>query len=382
MKVFGPSPSNRQPAFKKSYQYIIIIALSVIILSIFFINIFSSGKPANQPADSINDIKKYEERIAEKWVDIEALLFCARQYYIIAKEDEIYTAYLNSNLNIPEKFYIKTLYKFEKLGYKNLALLQDKYENKSPDLRNSFLKALSYIDENLYHKSLNYYRKVEALSKNLLTAKDYYYIGMIYYKKKEFFANAAIDYFNIAINKGLDDSEIYLSLGNAYFMLNLFDDALKYYKKADKLSGYNPVIKYNIAWTLFNNKNYKESLETSENAAAKIKIVLDKNKPENFVIEDKQIINNTVPTMTPQMLAKFHYISGLNYIKMNDFIKALDSFKNAELYIKNDDTIYEHIGTIYYNLKNYELASINFKISLNINPENSKSSELLSKLKK
>ncbi|HPN31562.1 MAG TPA: hypothetical protein PKY81_11435 [bacterium] len=383
MRIFNPPPQNKNSAAKQSYKYLITIALCAIILSVFFINIFSSGtSPSAQPADSIGDIKKYEEKIADKWVDVEALLFCARQYYIIAKEDEIFASYLYNNNNIPDKFYIKTLYKFEKLGYKNLALLQDKYENKTPDLRGSFLKAISYIDENLYHKSLVYYRRVEALSKNLLSAQDYYFIGMIYLKKKEFFVDAAIDYFNRAVNKGLDDAEIYLSLGNSYFMLNLFGDALKNFKKADEISGFNPIIKYNIVWTLYNDKKFKDSVESAENSIIRIKTILEKNKADNFLIEDKQIINNTIPTVTPQILSKFYYIAGLNRIKLGDWNKALDDFKNAESNIKNDDTIYEHLGLIYYNLKNYDLAAANFKISLNLNPENGKSSELLSKLKK
>ena len=362
-------------------KFVIIVISVLVVFTGFLISVFSKNKSKIQPADTIPQVKKAEQDLLSNWVDVNALIYTARQYYILAKEDDIYMAYFNSDYDIPNNFYIKTLYKLEKLGFTNLAGLQDKFNSKSPDLRSSFFKALTYIVENLYEKSLKNYLKIEALSPNLLTAKDYYYIGMVYLKKKEFYTNLAINYFNKALKKGLTEPEVYLSLGNANFLLLQYDESLKNYLIAEKKIDFNPVLFYNIAWLHHNKKEWKKSSEYCIRSIEKLPRIIEHQKKNFSRITDKKLLDAVIPVVQPQMLGKFYNLNGMNIEELKDPDNAILNYESALKYITGDDRIYQNLGCLYYAKKNFSAAKTNLEKAMQINPYNAKSNELLKVIK-
>ncbi|HON56956.1 MAG TPA: tetratricopeptide repeat protein [bacterium] len=368
---------------KNRFIKLVIILLSFFIVIFFFVNQLTQRAPKKQPSEKIGELKNYEAKLVENWANIEALLYTARQYYILAKEDDVFLSYLKSSEDIPEKFYIKTLYKLEKLGYQNIAFLQEKFKEKSQDLKSVFIRSLNMIIDDMYEKSLINYRKVEALSKKLLSAKDYYYIGMIYYKKGEFYANASIDYFNKALDMGLKEAEVYLALSNSYYMLNQIDEGLKYLQKADsKISGFNPVIRYNIVWYLYSKKKYKEALDACEASIIHLKKVIDKAKSEEIKITDKNIYDNTLPLYSPHHLIKFYRLKAKIYTAQNNYEEALAILREAEKIADTDENLNVQIAETLFYQNRLDDAKFYLNKVLTKNPENQDALELSSKMKK
>ncbi len=203
---------------------------------------------------------------------------------------------------------------------------------------------------------------------------------MINLKKKEYFTNISLAYFNKALKKGLNESEVFVSLGNAHFMLAKLDESIENYRIAEKMTGFNPIINYNIALLLYNKKEWKKSAEVCIKAAAK-QIEIYSEKSNKIKLKDKEIVENLIPIVSPQMIGKYNLLTGMNYEELKEPDKAAEYYEIALKYLAMDDQLNQRLGCIYYAKKNFDNARKFLERAVELNPNNAKSRELLKLIK-
>lgn len=184
----------------------------------------------------------------------------------------------------------------------------------------------------------------ESQGNRYLNCEIYIHLSRVYLAKGKY--NKSIEYCNLALDGGLDITEIYVILGEAYGGCQNYDKVIEHYEpliKKDNLTGNNLfIVKVNLAVAYF----FKNELNKAEKLLEK---VIDEN-PENvnlyiqlsYVLEKKGDIDKAISTLnkireTPQKPWDFYYMMGRLNHKNIDYESAVQNFKESIL--KNSEAI-------------------------------------------
>lgn len=150
----------------------------------------------------------------------------------------------------------------------------------------------------------------------------------------------SIEYFEKAIDDGLEDDEIHIYLGMAYGALGIYEKSIECYQ---------PLIDKGI-----------ESFVVRANLAVAYSI-------ENR-LEDAEILLNKLIEEFPQRLRLYTNLSHVLY-KKNEFQQGIQKLNEASQHLTLDCDAHYVLGKLYYKIEEYELAVKHFKKSIEINNE-------------
>lgn len=188
--------------------------------------------------------------------------------------------------------------------------------------------------------------KEEKVDLSSLSSKDLLKLGKDEEKKENY--TQAILYITKAIDKSPDDPELRLELANAYFMKQMYKEALDQY--------YNAV---NMGYRGNDLNKLKQKYESRVRASDYVKPAEEINKPieeDEFIVSPPQLDDpsNEFNKQIEDLLAQ-----GDAYWKKNNSTDALKIYAQTIKKFPNDYRAYERIAILYANNKNFaECASV------------------------
>lgn len=144
-------------------------------------------------------------------------------------ENDPYINILYGDLNLKEKFYIKSnSFYIRALNFSNDRFLKENISNKisSIKVKVEIENLLQLIDKFQYEKALKILSTIND-DKNL-DKEDYYWIAYSYNKLNE--TNLAIKYYEKALKLNADFLNIFIELGLLYYKINKINKALKIFE--------------------------------------------------------------------------------------------------------------------------------------------------------
>lgn len=144
-------------------------------------------------------------------------------------ENDPYINILYGDLNLKEKFYIKSnSFYVRALNFSNDRFLKENISNKisSIKVKVEIENLLQLIDKFQYEKALKILSTIND-DKNL-DKEDYYWIAYSYNKLNE--TNLAIKYYEKALKLNADFLNIFIELGLLYYKINKINKALKIFE--------------------------------------------------------------------------------------------------------------------------------------------------------
>lgn len=125
-------------------------------------------------------------------------------------------------------------YTYEKLGKSKESIAEyERYAARRPTIDVLNILAEHYVNEKQYDKAIKAYRKMIDLEPK--KAAGYSNVAYVYGLKND--VNKEIEYYKLSLKYDREDSQVYLSLGEAYEKQGLYEEALKAYNNA---YGLNP----------------------------------------------------------------------------------------------------------------------------------------------
>ena len=267
-----------------------------------------------------------------------------------------------------------------------------------------FEKANSYKNLFKYKKAINTYSQIISIDKNLLPA--YINLSELYNKVGEY--EKSRDLCKAFDLIGYKSDKIQCNLGNAYYGLKNYDDAISAYNIGLNINFKNPSIIHNIALAYMGLKNFKKACEIFEegfnnNLLQKISIIdhafclyelgeLEKSlntlkKVEKLFLEKFEFNNNLGNVYSQlgkyetaiQYLEKAKKISdrnkyvyfniGLNHFNNLMFDQAIENCFQAVDIDKDFYEAYDLLGSCYQNKDMVREAAICFEKSISIKPD-------------
>lgn len=144
-------------------------------------------------------------------------------------ENDPYINILYGDLNLKEKFYIKSnSFYIRALNFSNDRFLKENISNKisSIKVKVEIENLLQLIDKFQYEKAIKILSSIND-DKNL-DKEDYYWIAYSYNKLNE--TNLAIKYYEKALKLNADFLNIFIELGLLYYKINKINKALKIFE--------------------------------------------------------------------------------------------------------------------------------------------------------
>lgn len=144
-------------------------------------------------------------------------------------ENDPYINILYGDLNLKEKFYIKSnSFYVRALNFSNDRFLKENISNKisSIKVKVEIENLLQLIDKFQYEKAIKILSSIND-NKNL-DKEDYYWIAYSYNKLNE--TNLAIKYYEKALKLNADFLNIFIELGLLYYKINKINKALKIFE--------------------------------------------------------------------------------------------------------------------------------------------------------
>jgi len=263
----------------------------------------------------------------------------------------------------------------------------------------SYEEAIAYLDEGNEIEGLNILKEIinnEPQNYEALYARSYWYMT------QEEYENALLDYDQL-INFYPDSTELYIyrgqslqmleehaeaeqnfftalekdetnvealtALGNLYFDLALFEDALEFFEKANEFSN-DESLTFNKATTLYYLERYEEAL-------AEVETLLQSN-PENWDAQRlKALICIDVKNYTKtievfelmekegvELFVEDFYYWGLTYYEQGDYTKAAYFLELPEAH--EDADLYYLLGKAYFKLGDFSTALEKFNIVIDL----------------
>ena len=221
------------------------------------------------------------------------------------------------------------------------------------DDRGNHTKAVEY-----YNRALTYNREGPDIYRNLAlshrASKDY--------EKAEQYAEKAL-----ALNPR--DVNSLILLGNIYYEMNKYKEAIRVYGQALDLSPDNPSVLYNMGSALVKTGDEFSAIEYFKKAgtADRIGEVAYKAYSRLGVLYTERMDYLNAEKYLEQALAirpqdaVNNYNMGIAYFKQNKTDKALEMFENAEKYGARDMQMMENVGEAYFSLNQFDrsLAAYN-----------------------
>lgn len=150
----------------------------------------------------------------------------------------------------------------------------------------------------------------------------------------------SIEYFEKAIDDGLEDDEIYTYLGMAYSALGIYEKSIECYQPLIEKGTESFVVRVNLAVAYSIQNRFKDA-----------EILLNK------LIED-----------FPQRLRLYTNLSYVMY-KKKEFQQGIEKLNEASQHLTLDCDAHYVLGKLYYKIEDYELAVKHLKKSIEINNE-------------
>lgn len=150
----------------------------------------------------------------------------------------------------------------------------------------------------------------------------------------------SIEYFEKAIDNGVEEDEIYINLGMAYIALGKYEKSIEYYQPLIDKGIDSFVVRANLAIAYSIQNRFKDA-----------EILLNK------LIED-----------FPQHLQLYTNLSHIMY-KKKEFQQGIEKLNEASQHLTLDCDAHYVLGKLYYKIEDYELAVKHFKKSIEINNE-------------
>ena len=192
--------------------------------------------------------------------------------------------------------------------------------------------------------------KVEEYFQNKNDADAFYRLGNDYFTIDQY--GNAVKYFNRAINLGFGDisTKVYLVLGLSYFELDRYQDAIDALKICEKTKQYSE--EYHlygiIAESLFQLSIQTDDLSYLTDARTYIRKEI-KNHPDNEIA---------------------HFILGNICLCLEKYNAAVDSYK-LSIALKPDTDTYQYLGAAYAELGKQKEAIEAYRQAIEINHDNS-----------
>lgn len=180
----------------------------------------------------------------------------------------------------------------------------------------------------------------------------------------------AIEYFNITLSEHKDNYEVLNNIGVAYFQLNDFVNAMKYFHMSFIA---NP--NYKIAQENYTAAHAKWASGTGSSSLSPLIPFTEKPTMYNslgwfyyYAGDFHNAIYYFNKAITEDEKYQFAYI-GLAYVydEGNNFETALDYLKKAEKISDKNPDLYNNMGIVYYHLNNYRNSENAFKKAISLN---------------
>jgi tetratricopeptide (TPR) repeat protein len=144
-----------------------------------------------------------------------------------------YEKAIRSGIKDPQVHY-NLAYTYNKLGKKKESVAEyEKYAVKRPSINVLNILAEHYLGEKQYEKAIKAYKKMIELEPR--KAAGYANVAYVYGLKNDVYKE--IEYYKMSLRYDPEDSQVYMSLGQAYEKEEMYEEALKAYKNA---YGLNP----------------------------------------------------------------------------------------------------------------------------------------------
>ncbi|ACX72856.1 TPR repeat-containing protein [Methanocaldococcus vulcanius M7] len=239
-----------------------------------------------------------------------------------------------------------------------------------PSEKAKILNNKKLLEEKLCKDNQDFERIKHFIKKgrNLLLKNDY---------------NNALIEFKKVLMRDKYNIEALFGVGYCLNALNKFDEALGYWNEYLRLNPKDASGWFNKGVSLYNLKDYK-------NAIYCFKKVIELNPKDvdsylfiiNAYLYQKDYNGaleyvNEILKINPHW--KFWKIKGDIYYSMKRYKDAIDSYKNALKYVK-DEEIYISIGNAYKNIGDFKNALTYYEYALKLNPKNIIAKNLISKI--
>jgi tetratricopeptide (TPR) repeat protein len=223
----------------------------------------------------------------------------------------------------------------------------------------------AYLDSALY-----YLNKGLQVSTN--NANGYYYLGKVFYYRKEF--NNAISALMESIKLRPEYADSYFYLGQNYVGLDSLELAIINFRKANDLLPDEQDYIENLGITLANNNNTKEALITLEKALTK-----DKQNPNvYYTLGNLYALGMSNPgkalpyfekavTLNPDIPNGFLNL-GNTYFLLGNFDMAITSYTKAHFVDPKSPNALINLGRVYTNLDRLNDARNAYNEALRISP--------------
>lgn len=206
------------------------------------------------------------------------------------------------------------------------------------------LISFSQTTQNLFEQEK--YEEVVSLANNEanLTNNDLYFIGRSYFKLEN--DNKAIEYYDKAIEKGMNTAEVYFYKGLSYRWLGNKQEAVRFYNKALDLDPTNQTYMSEKALAFYYDKKLDSALHCGQKA---IKLPYQLGTP-------------------------YYLVPHIQHVK-EDFESALSGFYEALEIIDPQDEYYpktlQDIGQIEYTVtKNFDKSAQAYEKLISLTPKN------------
>lgn len=217
--------------------------------------------------------------------------------------------------------------------------LQTVIQHDAENVQARYLLALIYSTQKEFDKAAQEY---EAILKSFSQAEPenieiYNYLGQLYYAQKDY--PKAISQYEIILSLNPDNPDVMFTLGSLYLEVNKTEKAVELFSRSIKIDPDYDVALNSLGYV------YAEKGDRLDEAQQLIERAI-KIDPKNGAYLDSL---------------------GWVYYKKGQYDLALQYLKQADDLLK-DPVIYEHMGDVYYQLKQSDDAKKYWSLSLKLSP--------------
>ncbi|GEM_PF-5654002 len=272
---------------------------------------------------------------------------------------------------------------FAQNNWDEAGKLLGSYLNSSPeDYRVATLLGRLYMYSDRFAKADSIFRKIIATDDTL--SDGYVMLASNFVRHDQ--PDSAIAVLKRGIPKVSNPDFLYNQIGNVYSLIKDYDKAADYFRKAYERNPAEPSHRIALAEALDNGGHFEE--------AEKVLVELIKETPDNATALNNlayMYVNRGIKYKKAEKLLKralklepkngaFLDSYGWLLFKRGKIKKALSYIRQALDNLGNDAEVYEHLGDIYLQMKDYAKASDSYRKALNLDPQNKRIQEKLNSL--
>ncbi|HRZ27069.1 MAG TPA: tetratricopeptide repeat protein [Spirochaetota bacterium] len=248
-------------------------------------------------------------------------------------------------------------------GYLNDAVAEfnEVLESDSTDKDKAI--ALTYLgmisdDRGKYRDAIEFYNR--ALTYDSENPEIYKNLALAYRHNKEY--DQAIESAKKSISLRGNDVNTRLLLGNIYFEMNRYEDAINQYRRALDIEPDNPSVLYNLGAALMKQGDELSALEYFKKAGASDRIgeIAYKAYSRLGVVYTERRVWDLAEKYLKLAVSLRphdpvgHYNLGIAYLRQNRNDEALKEFVQSEDLTRDDQVMLESLGEAFLSMKEYD----------------------------